>query len=447
MRINKNKTLIKMKEEIHLAQIKGKSNTEIEEIRNKYFSLLKELDYRQKDQSHKTMIAEGRKIKESFTESISFGKTSYLNDIYDSSEDEDVRREASIYNSDFIPESFYFDKSLHVKEIKIIRMNIKEISTNIEMFKNATVLKIIDCPLLQCLPNISNMNNLKYLIVNKCPLIEKVNIQNNKLVDLVITKCGTNDLILKNMKLINLSVKECPELKHINIQKLNNLVNVDLSYNQITNISSLMNCKQLEKLICRNRYRRTLYPLRSINDDTFFIPSKSLIVFIGNHPSKKSMTEENKVKRIIIHGIKALKDIPKEIRQLKKLKELDLGGNLIESIPKELVSCKNLKYVNLENNNIKDLNEGISLFNVQKINLMGNKIEVIENYFTKLSELWNLDLRYNNLKLNSFNHQLFNDLTEVKAHDFHIPFKLEWKKRIEQKKKDFNSFKYYDFLF
>jgi len=336
MKINKNKILLKMKEDVHLAQINKKSEKELLEIKNKYHSLLKEYDNRQKDQAHTTMINEGRKFKEIFTKSVCQSNV----------QDNILRKEAYIYNNNFIPDSFYLKKSLHVKEIKIIEMDITEISSNILMFKNANTLKIADCSLLQDLPDISQMTNLKYLIISKCPLIKKIEIKNSQLINLNIKRCGINNLILDNIKLTDLVINECPKLKKINACNLNELINVDLSNNQIIDIQPLMKFTKIEKLICKNRYRRTLCPIININNDNILIPSNSLIVFIGDN----TCNTKQKIKRTVINGISALKNIPIDIKQLKNLKELDLSGNMIEQVPKELKICKKIKQLCLDNN-------------------------------------------------------------------------------------------------
>lgn len=427
-----------MKEELSLAKLNGKDEKKIKEINDKYISLLKDFDYKQREYTHKKIISEGRKIKEylgissvgSGLESCSSG---YLGDKSYSSDDEEVRKIASIYDSNSIPNAFFGENPNDVLEIKIIGMNIEEISSNISMFKKATILKISDCPLLKTFPDISQMHSLRYLIINRCPSLKLLKIKDHYLSDLNVTKCGLIDLKLDNVRLTNLVIKECLALKKINAKQLSYLVNVNLSFNQITDISPFMEFRQIEKLVCKNRYQRILYPIRNIINENNKFQTKSLIVFIGEHPLKTGIKEKELVKRTVINGIESLRIIPDNIYQLSNLTDLDLSGNLINSIPEKLSLCKNLKYLNLKNNNIEVLNVGICLKNASKIILYGNKIKFINDYFKNLKKLEELELGYNNIKVTSFYHDLFHENTEVKADDFHIPFNLAWKKKTKRK--------------
>lgn len=94
-----------------------------------------------------------------------------------------------------------------------------------------------------------------------------------------------------------------------------------------------------------------------------------------------------------------LKEIPHKLRICKDLKYLDLFGNSIQNIPDWFYEFKNLEHLSLKNNNFKEL--PIIIFTIENLkyfNLSENQISKITgHYFKNLMHYEKVDLSYNQI--------------------------------------------------
>ena len=90
-----------------------------------------------------------------------------------------------------------------------------------------------------------------------------------------------------------------------------------------------------------------------------------------------------------------LTEIPKEIGNLTNLQELDLSYNRFTEIPKELGKLTKLRYLNLNDNQIVEIPKQLgNLVNLRTLCFGNNKLVEIPNLIN-LSNLRELDMRYN----------------------------------------------------
>jgi Leucine-rich repeat (LRR) protein len=96
---------------------------------------------------------------------------------------------------------------------------------------------------------------------------------------------------------------------------------------------------------------------------------------------------------------KQINEIPKEIKYLTQLTEIDLGFNLIEEIPKEIQFLTQLTKLCLNNNQIKEIPKEIQfLTQLKYLYLTNNKIKEIPKEIQFLTQLTHLFLYCNQIK-------------------------------------------------
>lgn len=99
--------------------------------------------------------------------------------------------------------------------------------------------------------------------------------------------------------------------------------------------------------------------------------------------------------------------IPKEIGNLKMLEHLELENNNLMEVPKEIGSLNKLNDLGLRDNNLKSLPKEIyNLQNLKILDLSNNPLEYISKEVGKLKKLELLNLR--NTKLKSLPKEIFN---------------------------------------
>lgn len=108
------------------------------------------------------------------------------------------------------------------------------------------------------------------------------------------------------------------------------------------------------------------------------------------HHNSKEISDKwkkygQKTKFLSLAGLR-LKKIPEQIRELKKIENIDLGYNYITELPPWIEDLKNLKGINLESNRIKKIPEQIQyLKELKVIWLNNNRLESLPDAFQKIS--------------------------------------------------------------
>ena len=94
-----------------------------------------------------------------------------------------------------------------------------------------------------------------------------------------------------------------------------------------------------------------------------------------------------------------IKEIPHKLKICKDLKYLDLFGNSINIIPDWFFEFKNLENLSLKNNSFKELPIIIfTIENLNSLNLSDNQIsKITEHYFSSLMRIEKVDLSYNHI--------------------------------------------------
>ncbi|SDI09796.1 small GTP-binding protein domain-containing protein [Chryseobacterium taeanense] len=96
-----------------------------------------------------------------------------------------------------------------------------------------------------------------------------------------------------------------------------------------------------------------------------------------------------------------LKRIPNELKICTEVKYLDLFGNSIPEIPDWFFQFKRLEHLSLKNNTLKELPTIVfTLENIKYLNLADNQINLIDgHYFENLMNIEKVDISYNQITL------------------------------------------------
>lgn len=113
----------------------------------------------------------------------------------------------------------------------------------------------------------------------------------------------------------------------------------------------------------------------------------------------KEVFELKNLKKLILRNNK-IKNIPAEIEKLNRLETLDLSGNNISVFYSKICSLTNLKILNLNNNQLK--NTPLQLTNLKKlssIHLSNNRFRKIPTNIFSLNNLRELDISNNQIEI------------------------------------------------
>ncbi len=129
------------------------------------------------------------------------------------------------------------------------------------------------------------------------------------------------------------------------------------------------------------------------------IRQKKLIRWIKHHGLNISDEPDNldKITKLSLR-FKGINEIPREIRYLTNLEEIDFSYNLISDIPWEFGLLKNIKYINFSYNQLIDI-PGVICRHVplNTLNLEGNKIKKVPAIIANLINLERLNLAFNEI--------------------------------------------------
>nr|XP_029711662.1 uncharacterized protein LOC115256823 [Aedes albopictus] len=127
-----------------------------------------------------------------------------------------------------------------------------------------------------------------------------------------------------------------------------------------------------------------------------------------------------------------LKQIPKNINQLKKLEVLDFSNNLLETVQLEqFIGLDNLETLSLSSNNLKHIysNGPLSLPSLINLYLDKNQLQYVDVCEWVMPYLTNIDLRANNLTFFTVNHFRELKVLEISGN----PLSCGWKDRLLRK--------------
>lgn len=166
-----------------------------------------------------------------------------------------------------------------------------------------------------------------------------------------------------------------------------NLINLDLSYNQLTFLPDvIVECRNLANIILKNNllddtgFPKSLSGLRQLKELNL---SGNLLTRI---PDSVLDTSSSLVSLYV--GANRISVVPKEIGQLKKLQVLYLGGNQLTEIPMEIGYLTQLKIFVLCENMLETLPSTVSnLKQLKSLLLHRNRITALPVELIKLRNL------------------------------------------------------------
>ncbi len=149
--------------------------------------------------------------------------------------------------------------------------------------------------------------------------------------------------------------------------------------------------------ICQ--WLRTSYP-RSFNEmtDKELLAIDSFYTWSINKLIPKEIDELKDLKEIYIHNNNPLR-VPKEIFNLEQLRSLRIDGGIIEDLPSGIKKLQDLEVLRLDNCKLKEFpKEILGLSKLKELSLSRNEIEVVPEALTQLCLLEELDLSDNLIK-------------------------------------------------
>jgi adenylate cyclase len=155
---------------------------------------------------------------------------------------------------------------------------------------------------------------------------------------------------------------------------LNNLMELDLRFNSITDVKSVFNLPKLTSLYCERNpiaFLSTSFPpslrrfmmkknnLTRFTNDPVIIPGFTLEYLDISHGQLPTLPENLFDSCVGLERLKLdhnhLTTLPKSIKELSRLKRLSVTNNALTTIPTEIGSCENLELLYLNGNNLRDL--------------------------------------------------------------------------------------------
>jgi Leucine-rich repeat (LRR) protein len=234
----------------------------------------------------------------------------------------------------------------------------------------------LDYRINECVQKNNSILDLKYLELNKYPNITNINKEYLKYLFI----SGNELLHLPNLnELINLEVLDCSENKLcqlINLPK--KLIELDCSRNELTNITAIINCNNLEKINC------------SYNEITEIPSHIKLLILACNNNKLKFVSNMDSLQKLYCSN-----NMIKIIQKLKNIKFIECYNNSLKKINKfellEELYCYNNNIIEIKamplltalecyDNNIKILPFMVKLKRVtcdyHKLEQIGEKYEI-----------------------------------------------------------------------
>lgn len=221
---------------------------------------------------------------------------------------------------------------------------------------------------IENLPSLTNMKNLTYLSISD-NLIESIE----------------NLACIENLIFLNISSNRLTSIPNFN----NILENLDISYNNISNITSPLPSTLIKLDISHNDL------IINSNNSELLSSLKNLTHLVLNDLQIKDFTFLSEL--VSLETLKMnrldLDDFPASLYDCKELKELNARNNRIKSITNKFSELKNLSYLDLSNNIIESIQVNVSLGSINTLLLSNNLIRsdslrTLTQYFQSLKSLF-----------------------------------------------------------
>lgn len=345
-----------------------------------------------------------------------------------------------------------------LQQLDVSRNKLHHINSAIGELKQLLVLNLKGNLLTELPNNICQLTQLKSLLVVGNPLEEALQnaadegidavseyFRDKQIIELIqkakasnifkldlsgrgITELPEELFELKQLKILSLDHNEIWEIPNA-ITQLSALEVLDLSHNQLVSIPKIIdelpNLKFIETIgnpiagsgilpnvvykgkdvkqrirQCKAKRTETLdlsdCGLTSIPKEVFQLKHLKNLILGRNYTNDENFKHRN-----------YLTDIPEGIKSLQSLTHLDLTGNAFSNLSSHLSKLKNLVALNLSQNQFRKVPKGLFQISnqLEVLNLSQNGLSAIPNQFSKFNQLEQLDLSYN--QLNNFPHVLY----------------------------------------
>lgn len=211
-------------------------------------------------------------------------------------------------------------------------------------------------------PNFNNFPNLNhcYIALNNNTNLASINNFNS-----IFDVSSIKELTLFACNLDNSSLN--------NIEKLSNLLYLELSNNKIENLSFLKKTNLLQVLkLSYNNLKSPLQDFYHLKDLVYLDLSNNKIENLPNEIKNLSSL------KVLILDYNNLTIVPNEIGELANLEKLSLRGNNISNVPVELFKLTGLKWLDLSGTNIKSLPIEIINSNIERLEISSKTTEYFE---------------------------------------------------------------------
>jgi len=178
--------------------------------------------------------------------------------------------------------------------------------------------------------------------------------------------------------------------------KVFNTMNVVLSEKRFNEMISSIEYEQ--KIISKNRNWTNPIVLEGVDKAakaqvSILDWSKRII-----HSLPETVSQLINITTFILDGNQLI-HLPKEIKNWKKIKRLEIRANQLTSLPEEIGELTELELLNLEHNNLKQIPSSIrNLKKLTQLVLFANKLETVPEELSELQHLKLLDLDCNFLQ-------------------------------------------------
>jgi Leucine-rich repeat (LRR) protein len=237
----------------------------------------------------------------------------------------------------------------------------------------------------------------------------------------------TINVTYRNLKYLYASALNPTSMKNIDFKYLPSLVELDLSYNNLTNLISFFQYRNtnLKKLYLQGSILD--YSLNFLSNFTNLVEldlSSTLSVkWLNQTPQFNKLNKlEVFILRNLNMGSALVEKLMFQLHQIKVLSYLDLSGNNIEYFNTSLSFMINLRYLSLANNSLRLLNFNLLPLFLNMLDFSFNNLSTFRNYVSikflkafllnnnNLAELttniqslvqtaYNLDLSFNKFQL------------------------------------------------
>ena len=212
-------------------------------------------------------------------------------------------------------------------------------------------------------------------LLGKCTHLIELNLAYNQLTD--ITPLSN----LENLNFLDLAYNQLIDIA--SLSNLQNLTELNLAHNQLTDIAPLSNLENLTSLDLTNNQPTNIAPLSNLENLTSLDLANNQLTDIASLSNLQNLTELNLANN-------QLTDIA-PLSNLENLTSLDLDSNQLTDIA-PLSNLENLNFLDLANNQLTDIAPLSNLENLNFLDLANNQL--IDTTLDFLKSLENLESLY-----------------------------------------------------